>query len=101
MTRLNLTPLVKLFREREVNHVYRDEMMTRRDLPEASRIERTVFIKALRSVPYGDVMKVIDGIKGAGANTTDSRLTISTSGPYPFYSSSNSQSSAHSPPVSL
>ncbi len=60
--------LVKLFREREVNHVYRDEMLTRRDLPEASRIERTVFIKALRSVPYGDVMKVIDGIKGAGAN---------------------------------
>lgn len=60
--------LVKLFREREVNHVYRDEMLTRRDLPEASRIERTVFIKASRSAPYGDVMKVIDGIKGAGAN---------------------------------
>ncbi len=60
--------LAKLFREREVNHVYRDEMLTRLDLPEAARIERTVFIKAPRSLPYGDVMKVIDGIKGAGAN---------------------------------
>jgi biopolymer transport protein ExbD len=27
-----------------------------------------VFIKAPRSLPYGDVVKVIDGIKGAGAN---------------------------------
>lgn len=60
--------LVKLFRERELNHAYRAEMLTRFDLPEASRIERTVFIKAPRSVPYGDVLKVIDGIKGAGAN---------------------------------
>jgi biopolymer transport protein ExbD len=60
--------LVKLFRERELNHVYRAEMLTRLDLPEASRIERTVFIKAPRLVPYGEVLKVIDGIKGAGAN---------------------------------
>jgi biopolymer transport protein ExbD len=60
--------LVKLFREREVNRAYRAEMLTRLDLPEASRIERTVFIRAQRSVPYGDVMKVIDGIKGGGAN---------------------------------
>lgn len=60
--------LVKLFHEREVNHVYRDEMLTRPELPETSRIERTVFIKAPRSLPYGDVAKVIDGLKGAGAN---------------------------------
>lgn len=60
--------LIKLFHEREVNHVYRDEMLTRPELPETSRIERTVFIKAPRSLPYGDVAKVIDGIKGAGAN---------------------------------
>ncbi|MBA3356067.1 MAG: biopolymer transporter ExbD [Pyrinomonadaceae bacterium] len=60
--------LVKLFHEREVHHVYRDEMLTRPELPETSRIERTVFIKAPRSRPYGDVAKVIDGIKGAGAN---------------------------------
>ncbi len=33
-----------------------------------ARIEKTVFIKAQRSLPYGEVVKVIDGIKGAGAN---------------------------------
>jgi biopolymer transport protein ExbD len=60
--------LAKLFRERELNHVYRDEMLARLDLPEATRIEKTVFIKAPRLMPYGEVLKVIDGIKGAGAN---------------------------------
>ena len=60
--------LVKVFRERELNHAYRAEMLTRVDVPEATRIETTVFIKAPRLVPYGDVLKIIDGIKGAGAN---------------------------------
>ena len=32
------------------------------------RVEKTVFIKAPRSVKYGEVVKVIDGIKGAGAD---------------------------------
>lgn len=31
------------------------------------RIERTVFVKAPRSAKYGEVTKVIDAIKGAGA----------------------------------
>ena len=31
------------------------------------RIEKTVFIKAPKSIRYGEVVKVIDGIKGAGA----------------------------------
>ena len=31
-------------------------------------IEKTVFIKAPRSVNYGAIAKVVDGIKGAGAN---------------------------------
>ncbi len=43
-------------------------MLRRIDLPESLRIEKTVFIKAPRSIAYGDVAKVIDGIKGAGAN---------------------------------
>lgn len=33
-----------------------------------NRIEKTVYIKAPRSVRYGEVVKVIDGIKGAGAD---------------------------------
>lgn len=31
-------------------------------------VEKTVFIKAPRSLPYGEVVKVIDSIKGAGAD---------------------------------
>jgi biopolymer transport protein ExbD len=31
-------------------------------------VEKTVFVKAPRSLKYGDVVKVIDAIKGAGAN---------------------------------
>lgn len=59
--------LASLFRERKANHAYRVEMIDRTDLPEDVRIEKTVFIKAPRLLPYGDVAKVIDGVKGAGA----------------------------------
>jgi biopolymer transport protein ExbD len=60
--------LVDLFEKRVQNHVYRDEARDRVDLPDSVRIERTVFIKAPRSLPYADVVRVLDGIKGAGAN---------------------------------
>jgi len=66
--------LVSLFEERTKNRVYRDSMLTRFDLPEAVRIEKTVFIKAPRSISYGDVAKVIDGIKGAGADPVGLQL---------------------------
>ena len=33
-----------------------------------ARIEKTVFIKAPRALHYGDVVKVIDALKGAGAD---------------------------------
>ena len=59
--------LVSLFQERTKNHVYRDELLARLDLPEELRIERTVFIKAPRGIPYGEVVRVMDGLKGAGA----------------------------------
>ena len=60
--------LVDLFQQRLRNHAYRYELRDRVDLPEESRIERTVFIKAPRSIPYADVVRVLDGIKGAGAS---------------------------------
>ena len=59
--------LSDLFQQRLQNHAYSDRLRDRIDLPEAMRIEKTVFIKAPRSIPYGDVVKVIDGVKGAGA----------------------------------
>jgi biopolymer transport protein ExbD len=66
--------LINLFRERKVNHVYRTEMIARSDLPEDQRIEKTVFIKAPRSIPYGEVTKVIDALKGAGAEPVGLQL---------------------------
>ena len=60
--------LSDLFQERLQNHVYRDELRDRADLPDSVRIERTVFIKAPRALPYADVVRVLDGLKGAGAS---------------------------------
>ena len=68
------TFLTSLFQERKTNHVYRAGMVSRIDLPEDSRIEKTVFIKAPRSIPYGAVARVIDGLKGAGAEPVGLQL---------------------------
>jgi biopolymer transport protein ExbD len=68
------TTLTDLFRERAKNLVYRDDMITRTDLPFKYRIEKTVFIKASRSIGYGEVVKVIDGVKGAGADPVGLQL---------------------------
>ncbi len=62
------TKLVSLFAERIRNRVYRQDMLMRIDLPEHVRIEKTVFIKAPRSITYGEVTRVMDGLKGAGAD---------------------------------
>jgi biopolymer transport protein ExbD len=59
--------LVDLFQQRKQNHAYRYELRDRVDLPEDVRVQKTVFIKAPRALPYADVMRVLDGIKGAGA----------------------------------
>ena len=59
--------LIWLFAERTKNRAYRADMATRTDLPDPVRIEKTVFIKAPRTIPYGEVARLIDGLKGAGA----------------------------------
>ncbi len=50
--------LQQIFKEREVNRVLRDG---------TNEVEKTIFIKSPRSVKYGDVVKVIDAAKVAGA----------------------------------
>jgi len=60
--------LVQLFQQRKEQHAYKPGMETRSDLPDSERLEKTVFVKAPRSAKYGDVVKVIDAIKGAGAS---------------------------------
>ena len=51
--------LADTFRERKDTHAVRIG---------TEEIEKTVFVKAPRSVKYGDVVKVIDAIKGAGSD---------------------------------
>jgi biopolymer transport protein ExbD len=60
--------LLQVFKQRQEQRAYKVGMETRGDLKEDDRIEKTVFVKAPRATKYGDVVKVIDAIKGAGAN---------------------------------
>lgn len=59
--------LRSIFEERTQRRAYRSDMVARVDLPEDQRIEKTVFIKAPRSMPYGEVIRVMDGLKATGA----------------------------------
>lgn len=66
--------LTSLFAERKRNHVYRDDMIAHSELPEDVRLLRTVFIKAPRSLQYGEVLQLIDSVKGAGAEPVGLQL---------------------------
>ncbi len=56
------------FKLRKDQGIWKEGMEARGDLPPDEKIERTVFVKAPQSFKYGDVVKVIDTVKGAGAN---------------------------------
>lgn len=60
--------LWRVLRGREVAGTPRQGVNIPLSLPPTERIEKTVFIKAPRSIRYGEVARVIDAIKGAGAN---------------------------------
>ena len=68
----NLSPLtaklISIFEERTKQRAYRSDMLARLDLPERERIEKTVFIKAPRNLKYGEVVRVMDGLKATGAD---------------------------------
>ena len=51
--------LAYLFQQRKEQNAFRTG---------TTEVEKTVFVKAPRSMHYGEVVKVIDAIKGAGAN---------------------------------
>ena len=51
--------LREIFKERESNGVFREN---------TNEVEKTIFIKSPKSVRYGDVIKVIDAAKVAGAS---------------------------------
>lgn len=50
--------LVQIFKERADNGTMR---------PDSNEVEKTVFMKAPKSVAYGNMVKVIDAVKTAGA----------------------------------
>ncbi len=52
------TKLQGVFKERETNGTFREG---------TNEVEKTLFIKSPRSMKYGDVVKVIDAVKQAGA----------------------------------
>ena len=59
------------FQKRLQDHAYKPGMgmeSATGNVKEEDKIEKTVFVKAPRSLAYGEVVKVIDAIKGAGAN---------------------------------
>jgi biopolymer transport protein ExbD len=51
--------LREIFKERENNGVFREG---------TNEVEKTIFVKSPKSVRYGDVVKVIDAAKAAGAS---------------------------------
>lgn len=61
------TKLTSLFNERLHNRAFRLDLVARMDLSEFQRVEKTIFIKAPRNIPYGEVARVLDGLKGTGA----------------------------------
>jgi len=58
-TELLSNELRKIFKDRENNGVFREG---------TNEVEKTIFLKSPRSVRYGDVVKVIDAAKAAGAS---------------------------------
>ena len=59
--------LASEWRERRLAGRWKAELAARRDLSPDERVERTVFVRAPRSLRYGEVARVIDAVKGAGA----------------------------------
>ena len=55
------------FKLRKEQGIYKEGMEAAAVSPD-EKIERTVFVKAPQSFKYGDVVKVIDSVKGSGAN---------------------------------
>ena len=60
--------LAQEFKQRKESNDWKLGFESRPELSADERIEKTVFLKAPQSFNYGEVVKVIDAVKGAGAN---------------------------------
>lgn len=59
--------LARIFEARQENGAFRENSIGQNDLSNEEKTEKTVFIKAPRSIAYGEVIKIVDAVKGAGA----------------------------------
>src|SRR5688572_8007026 len=65
----NLTKkLAAIFQLRLENRNFAPEKEFNNDLSDSQKVQKTVFIKAPRSIDYGSVAKVIDAVKISGAD---------------------------------
>lgn len=60
--------LSQVFRQRNEQRAFKPGMETRTDLTEDERIEKTIVIKPQRSTNYGQVVRLVDAARGAGAS---------------------------------
>ncbi len=60
--------LSEIFQQRKESRAYKPETETHTGLTEDERVEKTVIVKAPRSTPYSQIVKVIDAVKGGRAN---------------------------------
>ena len=63
-----------IFDSRTKQHAYKIGMETRSDIPLEERIEKIVFVNASRSIRYGDVLRIVNALKGAGTNPIGLKL---------------------------
>jgi len=66
--------LTKEFELRTANRIYDENLRDRSDLRDDEKILKTVFVKAPREFPYGEVTRLIDLIKVSGATTIGLQL---------------------------
>ena len=59
--------LTDTFNSRVANQAFAESKIYK-NIPASEKIEKTVFIKAPKSMEYGQIAKVIDSVKIAGAN---------------------------------
>jgi biopolymer transport protein ExbD len=62
-----LKTLSETFQQRLENRAFNYQKQFDTKLTEAEKVEKTIFVKAPRSLKYGEIIKVIDGLKGVGA----------------------------------
>lgn len=60
--------LSEILQQRKEQRAYKPGNETRTDLTEDERVEKTVTIKVARSRSYGEVVKIIDAVKGGRAH---------------------------------